>query len=145
SKLIKPKLANIIANWIEREEGKTKKKYKFDLLYRSSRDGINCSTFRAKCNDQGPCLVLAKQQSTTKIYGGYNPLTFIYSGGQYYSTTESFIFSFENSEDVKNMKISRVASSFYSYAIYECYSIGFNFGAGAFQMNGQNIYLNNTG
>ena len=80
SKLIKPRLVGKIAYWIERKTGRSlsfKNKYKFDLLYRSSQDGINTGTFRSKCNNQGPCLVLVKvlikQPSSFKIYGGYNP------------------------------------------------------------------------
>ncbi|RIA86309.1 hypothetical protein C1645_829457, partial [Glomus cerebriforme] len=150
SNLIKSKLANIIAGWIERKDGKNiklEKKYKFDLLYRSSRDGINTNTFRAKCNNQGPCLVLVKNQQSTKIYGGYNPLTFINPGqygNQYYNTTESFIFSFENSEDIRNMKISRVNINYANYAISEYYGDGFNFGD-TFYMSGQCIYFSNSG
>jgi len=66
SKLIKPRLVCTIACWIERINERNlsfKRKYKFDLLYRSSRDGIDTGTFRSNCNDQGQCLVLVKQKS----------------------------------------------------------------------------------
>ncbi|GBB98696.1 hypothetical protein RclHR1_00330026 [Rhizophagus clarus] len=131
SKLIEIKPVNIISNWIERKNGKNpsfNKKYKFDLLYRSSRDGINANTLRTRCNNQGSCLVLIKHHQSTKIYGGYNPIGFIHSNGHYCYTKDSFIFSFENSEDIQNMKISRVNSNHYDYAIDEHYSNGFNFG-----------------
>ncbi|EXX50601.1 uncharacterized protein OCT59_006005 [Rhizophagus irregularis] len=148
SKLIKPKLTNIIAGWIERKNGKNRslnKKYKFDLLYRSSQDGNYVNTFRNKCNNQGPCLVLVKHQQSAKIYGGYNPLGFTHDeqwDDQWLYTSESFIFSFENSEDIQNMKIGRVNNS--SYAIYEYYNTGFNFGS-VLYMSGQLIYFNNSG
>ncbi|PKK74533.1 hypothetical protein RhiirC2_774662 [Rhizophagus irregularis] len=134
SKLIRLKLANIIAGWIEGTDGNyLSYKYNFDLLYRGSKDGINTNTFRTKCNDQGPCLVLVKSQQSTKIYGGYNPLQFTNSGGQWKSTYESFIFSFESSKDIQDMKISRVNNQ--SYAIYECSNYGFSFGNTTFYMN----------
>ncbi|RIA92707.1 hypothetical protein C1645_820294 [Glomus cerebriforme] len=140
SNLIKPKLASIIAGWIERTNEKNlSRKYNFDLLYRGSRDGINTNTFRIKCNDQGPCLILIKNQKLEKIYGGYNPLSFTNVDGQY-STTESFIFSFENNEDILNMKISRVRLNCANHAIYGNYSDGFNFG-NVLRMSGQTIYF----
>ncbi|CAB5200393.1 unnamed protein product [Rhizophagus irregularis] len=55
---------------------------------------------------------------------------------QYLSTKESFIFSFENNEDIKNMKISRVINS--SYAICNTGN-GVNFGGT--DLNLENDYL----
>ncbi|GBC38270.2 hypothetical protein GLOIN_2v1636747 [Rhizophagus irregularis DAOM 181602=DAOM 197198] len=148
SVLIKPELANIIAGWIERKNGKSPsldKKYKFDLLYRSSQDGINHNTFRNKCVNQGPYLVLVKHQQSAKIYGGYNPIGFINSGNQWRSTTESFIFSFENSTDIQNMKISRINNNYYNYAIYESSSYGFSFGNTFYMNSDKRIYCSNNG
>ncbi|UZO14576.1 uncharacterized protein OCT59_006032 [Rhizophagus irregularis] len=148
SVLIKPKLASIIAGWFERRNVKALLyKYKFDLYYRSSAHGLNINTFRNYCCGKGRCIVLVKHPSSAKIYGGYNPIGFINSSsGQWYNTTESFIFSFENSEDIQNMKISRVNSSYADYAIYEHNSNnGFNFG-NTFQLsNNQYIYSNHPG
>jgi hypothetical protein len=54
-------------------------------------------------------LVLVKKKST-EIYGGYNnPIGFTNSNRKY-PASDSFIFSFENGEDIQNMKISRVNS-----------------------------------
>jgi hypothetical protein len=146
SKLIKLNLACVIAGWIERRsEKELSQKYNFDLLYRGSQDGINTNTFRTKCNNQGQCLVLVKHQQSSKIYGGYNPIGFIQSGGQWRSTTESFIFSFESERNIQNMKISRVNGSYYNYAIYEQSNYGFSFG-NTFYMNSNNrIYFTNQG
>ncbi len=138
-------LVYIITDWIERKDetrSPRKRKYRFELIYRSSRDGLNL-------NNHGPCLVLFKQQSSTKIYGGYNPLNFLNfnTGGYWYSTSESFIFSFENDNDTTNMQISRIKSSYTNYAIYECCNQcnrGFNFGD-TFYMIGKNVILNYSG
>ncbi len=148
SKLIKPKLADIIASWIERNNV-NRKKYKFELLYRSSRDGIHFNAFRNKCNGHGPCLVLVKQQLSTKIYGGYNPLNFVgdrqwLGQGQWYNTSESFIFSFDDDNDTTSMKISRVNRDYKCYAIYEHYGQGFSFGQ-TFYMYDQYINFNYNG
>jgi hypothetical protein len=142
SKLIRLKLANIIAGWIERRnENNLSNKYNFDLLYRGSKDGVNTNTFRTKCNDQGPCLVLVKPHQSTKIYGGYNPLQFTNGGGQWKYTNESFIFSFESGKDIQDMKISRVNSS--NHAIYECSNYGFSFGNTFYMNSDHKIYFNN--
>ncbi|RIA83949.1 hypothetical protein C1645_785233 [Glomus cerebriforme] len=70
-----------------------------------SRDGFNPEVFFNKCNGQGPFVVLIRVQSK-KIYGDYNPIG--YTGrSRWLSSTESFIFSFENDQDINNMKISR--------------------------------------
>jgi hypothetical protein len=147
SKLIKPKLVNIIASWIERKDEKNLSvKYKFNLLYRSSQDGLNINTFQTKCNNQGPCLILVKHQRSAKIYGGYNQIGFVNNtSGQYYNTTESFIFSFENSEDILNMKISHMNGRFAIYAINEYYTNGFNFGNTFYLHGSQKIFFNHPG
>ncbi|GBB98703.1 hypothetical protein RclHR1_00330030 [Rhizophagus clarus] len=146
SKLIRPNLAHIIAGWIERRNDKElSNKYNFQLLYRGSQDGINVSTFRSKCNNQGRCIVLVKHQESSKIYGGYNPNGFTGSYGWQYAS-ESFIFSFESGRDIQNMKISRVSSSYYSYAMYENYNNnGFNFGNTLYMNNDNQIYFSNSG
>ena len=67
SKIMKAKLVKIITGWIERngeEFPLNKKGYKFELPYRSSRDH---NVFRDECNNPGSCLILVKQQSSTKI------------------------------------------------------------------------------
>ncbi|PKY41543.1 BTB-domain-containing protein [Rhizophagus irregularis] len=140
SKLIKPKLAEIIASWIERKDGKNlsplspTKTYKFDLLYRSNRDGMSYKTFRLKCKGQGPCLGLVKMKNKNKIYGGYNSRNFSYSRVEYYNPIGSFIFSFENSEDNQNMKINRFKSGLLPR------KKGFNFGD-AIYMSGRYIHF----
>src|SRR6266540_4038064 len=56
---------------------------------------------------KGPFVILIKVQSN-KIYGGYNPIGFASRKSQWLSTSDSFIFSFENERDMHNMKIGRV-------------------------------------
>jgi hypothetical protein len=121
------------------------KKYKFDLLYHSKHNGLNINTFRNKCNNQGACLVLVKSQQSAKIFGGYNPIGFTNSGNQWRGTTESFIFSFENNEDIQNMKISRINNGYNNYAIYEYSNYGFSFGNTFNMNNDKRIYCSNNG
>src|SRR5205823_5385530 len=78
SKIIKPKLANIIVNWIDKkyvETFRTKEDplYRFNLIYRGSRDGIDNKSFKNnECNGQVKSLVLIKVKKSNKIFGGYS-------------------------------------------------------------------------
>ncbi len=60
STIIKPNLATIIANWIDKNDSTDYNKYKFNLIYLKSRDGFNYTMFHNKCNMQGPFVVLIK-------------------------------------------------------------------------------------
>ncbi len=146
SEIIKPRLATILVNWIDRFDSKVlsfNNKYKFNLIYKKSQDGFDCTIFNNKCNGQGPFVVLVKVQSK-KIYGGYNPIG--YNGRhQWLSSSESFTFSFENERDILNMKIGRVINV--NQAIQEnCNWFFFDFGWHlAIYKSDQNLYLNNNG
>ncbi len=117
----------IITNWIDRNDTNVRSfnnKYKFNLIYSKSRDGFDCITFHNKCNQKGPFIVLIKIQSK-KIYGGYNPIGYASRKGEWLTTSDSFIFSFENGQDTHNMKIGRVINP--NYSIYEnLYVYGLN-------------------
>ncbi|POG81698.1 hypothetical protein GLOIN_2v1470532 [Rhizophagus irregularis DAOM 181602=DAOM 197198] len=154
SNIIKPELANIIANWMDNKDAKfthTIKNplYKFKLIYCGSRDGINNNSFKNKCNGRVPSLVLIEDKKSNMIFGGYSSIGFSSLGDQYlsennvryYYSSDNFIFSFENSEDVQNMKIGRVINSY--KAILEMGdSVGFNFGWGTFAMINQTFQVN---
>src|SRR5438876_9387838 len=102
--IINPNIANIIANWIDRNDSTVlspNNKTKFNLIYSMNRDGLNNVTFYSKCNGQGPFVVLVRVQSK-KIYGGYNPIGYASKPADKWQTsTESFIFSFENDQDIR--------------------------------------------
>ncbi|GBB95517.1 hypothetical protein RclHR1_25510001 [Rhizophagus clarus] len=159
SNIIKSKLTNIIINWIDKKHAKyirTKedKLYKFDLIYRGSRDGINNESFRNKCEGQVASLVLIKVNQINKIFGGYSSIGFNsikndlllfdydgYTSLSFYYSSDNFIFSFENNEDIQNMKICRVID--YPKAILNHYTYGFNFGHGSLYMKNRSLYVNN--
>ena len=86
---------------------------------------------------------MVKVQSE-QIYGGYNPIGYA-RRQQYVSSSESFIFSFENERDIRNMKIGRVINV--NNAIREnCNWIFFNFGRHlVIPKSDQNLYLSNYG
>src|SRR6202012_5446446 len=78
--------------------------YKFNLLYRSSRDGKTAAACHEKCNNKGATVVVAKIPNSEKIIGGYNPL-FWDSSDSWKSTNDSFIFSFTNRNNLQNAKV----------------------------------------
>jgi hypothetical protein len=153
SKIIKPKLANKIINWINRKEfyNINDPHYKFELIYRGSRDGIDNKSFKSKCNGRVASLVLVKVQGSDKIFGGYSSIGFNSLGNDYtvvygyglrkYNAVGNFIFSFENENDDQNMRISRVVNN--SDAILDHFDSGFNFGQGSLCMIEQNLHINN--
>ncbi|RGB24215.1 hypothetical protein C1646_773391 [Rhizophagus diaphanus] len=137
SAIIKFRLANAIFKWTDKNDSVTHSndnKYMFNLIYLMSRDGLNGRTFYNKCNGQGPFVVLIKVQSN-KIYGGYNPIGCT-GGNQWLSSTESFVFSFENKQDMYDMKFGRVTNS--AYSIYDSSNYFFSFGD-ILYINGQNL------
>src|SRR5436305_5373982 len=78
STLVKPEHVHIFSSWIDKKDSshynKKNNPYKFNLLYRASRDGNTVKTFHEKCDNKGATLVIAKIQNSEKIIGGYSPL-----------------------------------------------------------------------
>ncbi|EXX68275.1 uncharacterized protein OCT59_012308 [Rhizophagus irregularis] len=153
SNIINLELVNpIIENWIVKKNSKNPRTgndllYRFKPIYRSIRDGISDYSFRNKCNGRVASLVLVKVENTSKIFGGYSSIGFSSLGYnfnnvhslKFYDSSDNFIFSFEDSEDTQNMKISRVVNK--SRAILDCYS-GFNFGQGSLVMDNEKLFVN---
>ncbi|CAB4433044.1 unnamed protein product [Rhizophagus irregularis] len=153
SNIINLELINpIIVNWIDKKNSKIPRTgndplYKFKLIYRGSRNGINSESFKNKCNGKLASLVLIKIKGSNKIFGGYSSIGFNSLGGikselLYYNSSNNFIFSFENNKDIKNMKLGRVKN--YSKAIMDYNDHGFNFGWAMCMVN-QNLCLNDYG
>ncbi|RGB29514.1 hypothetical protein C1646_766531 [Rhizophagus diaphanus] len=76
----------------------------------------------------------SQTSKSANIYGGYNPLQFTHSNGQNSYTTDNFIFSFENSGDIQNMKISHTLYMSGQYIYFD--------GSGYYDGNVLNPYLN---
>ncbi|CAG8662924.1 5879_t:CDS:2 [Funneliformis mosseae] len=145
STIIDPKLATILANWIDKNDSAVhsfNNKFKFNLIYIKSRDGSNISNFNKLCNGQGPFVIFLKSRSK-KIYGGYNPIGYASRIGKWLSSSDSFIFSFENGQDIHNMKIGRSKNT--AYSIYEHNDKKFiDFGSHLFNNHGeQTFFLSN--
>ncbi len=147
STIIKSKLVTIIANWIDKNDSTVlsfNNKYKFNLIYKKSRDGFDPKIFHKKCNNQGPFVILIRVPSK-KIYGGYNPIGYASRKEGWLSSSDSFIFSFENDQDIYNMKIGRVINT--NRSVWEDYNVFFfNFGGHLhISMQSLNLILKNFG
>ncbi|GES87602.1 hypothetical protein GLOIN_2v1504619 [Rhizophagus clarus] len=86
---------------------------KFKLIHRGSCDGINNRSFKNKCNGRIASLVLIKVHKLNKIFVGYSSIGLNSLGNnflvlnnlRFHNSSDNFIFSFENNEDIQNMKI----------------------------------------
>ncbi|GBB90137.1 hypothetical protein RclHR1_00170041 [Rhizophagus clarus] len=127
--IIKFQQADLLANWIDRNDDSTERKlgvsYEFQLLLCGSRDGMDLKTFRNLCSNKGPTLTIIKLRGSDQIIGGYNPISWKLTN-QWQSTCESFIFSL----DVKNNSqvLSRVTQAYATYAIKDLNNDGMSFG-----------------
>ncbi|PKY31019.1 hypothetical protein RhiirB3_448406 [Rhizophagus irregularis] len=126
----------IFANWIDRKNENVKYindiPCKFDLLYRSSRDGNTAAAFHAKCDNKGPTIVVVKITNSEQIVGSHNPL-FWNSDNNNKTTNDSFIFSFTNKNDFQSAKVTYSNGGNYSI---QCFSnCGPVFGCGDLYLN----------
>ncbi|GBC21489.1 BTB/POZ domain-containing protein [Rhizophagus irregularis DAOM 181602=DAOM 197198] len=95
------------ASWIyKKDEILQKIPYKFNVIFRASIDGNTAADFHAKCNDKGATIVVAKIKGSNKVVGGYNPLDWNGNGDK--STPDSFLFIFENYNNICTGRIGRV-------------------------------------
>ncbi|PKC06839.1 hypothetical protein RhiirA5_419024, partial [Rhizophagus irregularis] len=102
--------------------------YKFNLLYRASRDGNTPAAFHAKCYNEGPTIVIVKISNSEKLVGGYNPFKWD-SSNQDKSTKDSYIYLFTDRIDTKSAKVSYSEGD--NYSIRNLVSHGPGFGGGS--------------
>ncbi|RIA86822.1 hypothetical protein C1645_828698 [Glomus cerebriforme] len=77
SKIINSIVAELIASWIDKKQGTPylfkDLPFKFNLIYRASREGFEIDKFHNICNNKGLTIVVIKVHNSRKIIGGYNP------------------------------------------------------------------------
>ncbi|RIA91031.1 hypothetical protein C1645_822606 [Glomus cerebriforme] len=120
-------VSNRLNNYTKRLE------FNWKLLFRASRDGYSSSDFHLKCDNRGACVVIIKISGHDQVIGGFNPIGWYTSRYEYYSTSDSFIFSInfnnslqQNSLNQENIKLCRVKDA--SRAIYQDPTRGPTFG-----------------
>ncbi|KAF0424041.1 btb/poz domain-containing protein 19-like [Gigaspora margarita] len=71
-------IALLLTKWIDKKtiDDKTSKgfHYKFILLFRSSLDGFSSRAFHRKWDNKGATIGVVKDQNSSYLFGGYNPL-----------------------------------------------------------------------
>ncbi|RIB23405.1 hypothetical protein C2G38_857337 [Gigaspora rosea] len=131
SVLIKKKIVLLLTGWIDKISEFEEFRYKFNLLFRSSRDGLSSQTFHQKCDNKGATIVIAKISNSNMLVGGYNPLDWN-GNGVWKNTTDSFIFSLSDPNNLQSAKLGRVTNS--NYAVHCSNQYGPLFG------NGNDLY-----
>ncbi|CAG8522871.1 3440_t:CDS:2, partial [Dentiscutata heterogama] len=110
SVLINKEIALLLMKWIDRKtiDDNTSKgfHYSFNLLFRSSLDGLSSKTFHRKCDNKGATIVVAKDLNSNYLVGGYNPIRWNCKKA-WKQTTDSFLFALDQT-DFKNAKVSRI-------------------------------------
>ncbi|GES87809.1 carbohydrate-binding module family 13 protein [Rhizophagus clarus] len=127
SKIITFQHAELISKWIEKFDitHKSTSLYEFKLILRGSRDGFTPDKFHEICDNRSCTITIIKAKGNNQILGGYNPIEWKSERG-YVATKDSFIFSFENGDDINNHVLSRVINK--NYAIFNDHTYGPSFG-----------------
>ncbi|CAG8511878.1 1289_t:CDS:2, partial [Acaulospora colombiana] len=133
SNLVTSKHLILFSSWIDNKTddytGLSRIPYKFELLYRSSRDGNDVYTFHNKCDNQGATIVVAKFQDSERLVGGYNPENWDSVSG--YRHVDGFIFLINDFKCLKNdCNLGRLNGNYNNNAIYSNSSYGPTFGGG---------------
>ena len=104
TKIYKIKTKNfdsLILNNVEKGDEYLKKLYewtgykKMELIYRGTRDGSESKTFHNKCDNQGPTIILCKNEKDN-IFGGYASISWTSDNGNYHAANGSFLFTLTN-------------------------------------------------
>ena len=97
-----------------------------ELIYRGSKDGTTSKIFHNKCDNQGPTIILFKNEKGN-IFGGYCPISWN-SKGVWESVPEAFIFTLTNIYNIEPTKFNRANDQ---YGIYFGSNYGPWFGNGS--------------
>jgi hypothetical protein len=113
STLIESKHIPLFASWIDKKivshYDNNNIPYEFKLLYRSSQDGFDPTSFHRNCDNKGATIWVAKIQGSTQLIGGYSPLD--WSGKEGRNTADSFLFNFTDGKDTSSAKLGLVNSN----------------------------------
>lgn len=97
-------------------------KFAGTLLYRKSVNGNTYANFHTAVDNQGPTIVLIKNQASGQVYGGYNPNNWT-SSGTYTAGAGGFLFNLTN-----NFRL--LPYGYTDYQTYNASSYGPTFGGG---------------
>ena len=87
----------LLHKWVEEA---VKKKVKFELLWKGTRDGFKASDFHTRCDKKGPTVTVIKSQHD-KIFGGFTSESWGFAGSgdpQNKHDATAFIYSLTRKE-----------------------------------------------
>ena len=76
---------------------------KIELIYRGTRDGGDNNSFHQKCDNQGPTLILCKNDKDN-IFGGYTSVSWTNDNKGYKTDKNSFLFTLTNIHNTEPTK-----------------------------------------
>ena len=138
---------SLILNGLEKENEYLEKLYEWTgyksmkLLYRGTRDGSDCNSFHNKCDNQGPTLILCKNEKEN-IFGGFASISWT-SDNQYHKADESFLFTLTNIHGTAPTKF--LNKIYPQNAVYHGNDRGPSFGGGHDLYICNNFLNNNSG
>ncbi|GBB97309.1 hypothetical protein RclHR1_29600002 [Rhizophagus clarus] len=137
SKIITFQHVELISKWIDKLNitDELTSSYEFKLILRGSRDGFAPYKFHKICDNRSCTVTIIKVKGNNQILGGYNPVEWK-SERNYVATKNSFIFSFENDDDINKHTLSRVMNE--NYAIFNDRTYGPSFGGADLILRGGN-------
>ena len=138
------KIDSNILNNVEKVDEYLKKLYewtgykKMELIYRGTRDGSESKTFHNKCDNQGPTIILCKNEKDN-IFGGYASISWT-TDNNFHAANGSFLFTLTNIHGTAPTKYPNTQN--YDCAVYHSSGCGPTFG-GNQDLYIRNNYLNN--
>ena len=112
---------------------------KMELLYRGTKDGDGSKIFHDKCNNQGPTIILCKNEKGN-IFGGFSSITWT-SVNNYQTSYNNFLYTLTNIHGTSPTKFP--ISRRYERAVYDNSGYGPTFG-GNHDLYISNNYLSNN-
>ena len=101
----------------------------FELLFRGTRDGMTANAFHNKCDNQGPTIILIKNDKD-HIFGGYAPISWTKDEGNK-NAPKSFLFTLTN---IYNTKPTKFQSKNNGNEVYHHKDYGPIFGKGGMDL-----------
>ncbi|KAL7549023.1 hypothetical protein ACHAWF_014432 [Thalassiosira exigua] len=115
---------NLVHGWLE-EDGLDGE---WNLLYRSSRDGLSAANFHSKCDNQG-CTLTVIETTDGFVLGGYSNTPWTNDDGIYKAANKAFLFVLSGNDVTRPCKMT-LKNANGGCAVYHESRYGPTFGSG---------------
>ena len=110
----------LIFDWLGRE-----KKYKFELLYKGTRDGDTIEIFHKKCDNKGATITII-ELTDSQILGGYTSKSWLINSGNI-PDPKAFLFNLTAKEKYPVENNSGICSGYIcDFGTKDCYELSVN-------------------